>query len=104
MLGRLLLIIIIVGGVQIPLWLLQWPWWLNLGIALISLVVALVWLKPFVARSKLLDRNIDFVTCPACGTRNPRHSHPRYECYNCGRSFSELSGRHPTLPSRIAGV
>lgn len=48
--------------------------------------------------------SVQFIACPHCGTRNPRHAHAVYECYHCERRFSELSGRHPALPEQVAGV
>lgn len=94
------LVTLAVGG--FGLWFLAW--WLSLILAFVALVVALMIFKPFVQGSEPVDQATMFVPCPACGTLNPRHAHPRYECYNCGRDFSELSGRYPTLPGRVSGA
>ncbi|TVR17358.1 MAG: hypothetical protein EA401_00520 [Planctomycetota bacterium] len=84
--------------------LLQMPWaWqlITLGaIGIISVITRRVCIN--LANEPI--ETVQFVTCPHCGTRNPRHSQRVYECYHCERRFSELSGRHPALPEQVAGV
>ena len=78
-------------------------WYLTLGISVVMAIASMVVFKPMERDDTIIDHDNAFISCPNCGTNNPRHDARIYECYNCGRRFSELSGRHPTLPSKVSG-
>ena len=94
-----LCVLLAVGGF---IWF-SMPWYMTLGLAPVVLIVAMVILKPVARDDGKIDHDAAFITCPSCGTKNPRHTARIYECYNCGKSFSELRGRFPTLPSKVSG-
>ena len=80
----------------------DWP--LAVHIVAISVATAIAITAIVVAIMVVAGETDDlqeFLTCPACGTKIPRNPQGSHECYNCGREFSELSGRHPILPDHV---
>lgn len=102
-LKRWLPVFAILGLVHAAAWMLGCPWYGYLVLFPVTLVIALIIAKPFQGKEPALNQATTFITCPGCGTKNPRHQKPIYECYDCGKEFSELSGRYPTLPSKVSG-
>ena len=98
-----MIVALALGAVFVLSWIFTWAWFIWLPLGIVTLLVVMVLVKPMVQGEELLDHEATFITCPNCGTKNPRHSGHVYECYNCEKRFSELSGRHPTLPSKVSG-
>ncbi len=100
----LFIVLVLAGGAAAVLFLLAAPGWtvaLAGGLAG-ALALALVVSAVIQTAGDDDGDRPALLTCPACGIKVPKNRDGSYECYNCGREFSELSGRHPILPEAVA--